>query len=190
VHVELAEALKRRRSIRLYTGEPVARSVIEALIDAAITAPSSWNAQPWHFHVALGAARHAVGEAVAQSTRFLEEYANILPPDMLDRAAKFYADLGKAPVVIGVSVPWSDDEVERINSLVSAGAAIENLMLCATDLGLGACCITAPRWVVDQVKAAFGIPDDRSIAGLVLVGKPAEEPIPTERRCDVVTYLE
>jgi nitroreductase len=190
VHVELAEVLKRRRSIRLYTGEPIPTGVIEDLIDAAISAPSSLNSQPWHFHVALGAARKAVGEAVAQSTRFLEEYASILPAGQLEKAAKFYADLGNAPVVIGVSVPDSQDDVDRTNTLVSAGAAIENLMLRATDLGFGACCITAPRWVIDEVKAALGVADDRVLAGLVLVGVPAEEPIPTERRRDAVTYLE
>ncbi|MDI6692772.1 MAG: nitroreductase family protein [Anaerosomatales bacterium] len=188
--MELREALKRRHSIRLYTGEPVSKDVIEDLIEAAITAPSSLNAQPWHFHVALGDARRRVGEAVAQSTRFLEEYAGVLPPGMLEKAAAFYADLGKAPVVIGVSVPDSADEVERINFLVAAGAAIENLMLRATDLGLGACCITAPRWVVEEVKAALQVPADRVLAGLVLVGEPAEEPPTTERRRDVVTYLE
>jgi len=92
--------------------------------------------------------------------------------------------------VIGVSVPHSADEVDHVNILVAAGAAIENLMLRAVDLGLGACCITAPRWVVDQVKAALEVSADRLLAGLVLVGKPAEEPVPGERRRDVVTYLE
>lgn len=188
--MELTDVLKRRRSIRLFTGEPVPVSVIDDLIEAAISAPSSLNAQPWRFHVALGSARRAVGEAVAQSTRFLEEYAGILPPGALDKAAKFYADLGNAPVVIGVSVPDSEDEVERVNTLVAAGAAIENLMLRATDLGLGACCITAPRWVVDEVKAALQVPEERVLAGLVLVGTPAEEPVPADRRRDVVTYLE
>ncbi|MDI6711997.1 MAG: nitroreductase family protein [Anaerosomatales bacterium] len=188
--MELLEAIAKRRSIRLYTGEQIDRDVIDDLIDAAIHAPSSFNAQPWHFHVATGHAREAVGEAVAQSTRFLEEYASVLPPELLDKAARFYADLGKAPVVIGVSVPQSADEVDQVNTLVAAGAAIENLMLRAVDLGLGACCITAPRWVVDQVKAALGVPAERLLAGLVLVGKPAEEPVPAERRRDVATYLE
>lgn len=189
--MEFAEVLKRRRSIRLYTGEPVAMSVIDDLIEAAVSAPSSLNSQPWHFHVAVGAtSRKAVKEAVAQSTRFLEEYASMLSPDLLERAARFYADLGNAPIVIGVSVEDVQDEVEKVNRLVAAGAAIENLMLRATDMGLGSCCITAPRWVIDEVKAALSVPDGRILAGIVLVGSPAEKPLPVERRCDVVTYLD
>ncbi|MCX8007566.1 MAG: nitroreductase family protein [Coriobacteriia bacterium] len=188
--MELAEAIARRRSIRLFTGEAIDTGLIDELVDAAISAPSSLNAQPWHFHVALGAAREAAGAAIAQSTRFLQEYADMLPPEMLDKAARFYADLGRAPVLIAVSVPEADDEVDRINVLVAAGAAIQNLMLRATDLGLGACCITVPRWVVDQVKSAMRVPEDRMIAGLVLVGKPAEEPVAAPRRRDVVTYIE
>lgn len=188
--MELVGAISRRRSIRLFTGEEIDRGVIDELIDAAIQAPSSFNAQPWHFHVATGRARQQVGEAVAQSTRFLEEYASILPPELLEKAARFYADLGKAPVVIGVSVPESHDQVDQVNILVAAGAAIQNLMLRAVDLGLGACCITAPHWVVDQVKSALGVSPERLVAGLVLVGKPAEEPVPVERSRDVVTYLE
>ncbi|MCE5203128.1 MAG: nitroreductase family protein [Actinomycetia bacterium] len=187
--MELLDALRSRHSVRVYTGEPIDEDTIREVIEAAILAPSSFNAQPWCFHVALGEARKRVGEVMALSTQYLEEYVDRLEPEQLDRAAEFYADLGGAPVVIAASVALTGDEDTDCNALLATGAAIENLLLRATDLGLGACSITAPHWVVDRLREIFDISDDRKLAALVLLGRSAEVPLMTERRHDVVTFL-
>ena len=48
------EVVLRRRSIRVFQQQPVARSVIEEVIALATRAPSSMNTQPWHLHVLTG----------------------------------------------------------------------------------------------------------------------------------------
>ncbi|MHB1340534.1 MAG: nitroreductase family protein [Coriobacteriia bacterium] len=188
--MELLNALRNRHSVRVYTGEPVDRATIQDAVEAATLAPSSFNTQPWHFHVATGATRRAVGEAMALTTQYLQEYVDVLSPEQLDRAAQFYADLGNAPVVIAVSVQISGDPDADYNATLATGAAIENLLLRVTEKALGACSITAPHWILDRLFEVFQIPEGRKLAALILLGKPAETPVESERRHDVVTFLE
>lgn len=188
--MELLDALRNRHSTRVFTGEPVDRDVISRLLDAAAMAPSSYNTQPWHFYVATGTTRTHVGEVMALTTQYLQEYVDMLSPEDMSRAVEFYAGLGNAPVVIAVTAQVTGDADTDFNATVAAGAAIENLLLMAVDQGLGACSVTAPHWVVDRLLEVFGIPGDRKIASLVILGTPAEVPLVTERRHDVVTFLE
>ncbi len=187
--MDLLEVLRRRRSIRVFTGDPIPEGVIDDLVEAAILAPSSRNMQPWHFHVATGETRRRVGQIMALTTQYLEEYVELLSPEEIARAAEFYANLGNAPVVIAVSTLVFEDETTMMNAYIAVGAAIENLLLRATDLGYGACSITVPSWVTDQVMEAFDVPADRRICALLLVGHAAEIPVPVDRRHDVVTFL-
>jgi nitroreductase len=183
------EAILKRRSVRSYTNEVVSRPVLERLIHAAGAAPSPYNSQPWHFHVATGATRDAICEITAHSTVHLQEYLDVLPPSALARAEAFFASLGGAPVVIVVSTPASEDELTDINSRMSTGAAIQNLMLAACDDGLGCCNLTFAFWVRDKLASLLGIAADREIVSLVLVGHPAEAPKNPGRRDDIVTFV-
>ena len=187
--MELSEAIRGRRSVRLYTGEPVADDTIRAMCEAAVLAPSSMNSQPWHFHVATEAVRDEVGQIMALTTRYLQEYIEVLGAEMVERAARFYEDLGGAPVVIAVSTPVVDDPLEQADGYMSVGAAVENLMLSALDAGLGSCNISAPKWVLDRLLEAFRVPEGRTIASLVLLGHPEEPDSPQERDFDVVTFV-
>lgn len=188
--MDVVEAIHQRHSVRAFTSERVGREVIERLVSAAAAAPSAQNSQPWHFHIAVGRTRRNVGEIVSLTTVHLSEYIDMLGPEGLKSAEKFYAELGGAPVVIAVSVPKSQDDATRTNEYLSAGAAIENLLLAALPEGLGACNITAPHWVLDELHKAFRVPEDREIASLILVGHPAEPPLAPEHREDVATILE
>ena len=53
--MECIEALKTRRSVRAYTGEPVPRAVIEDIVDCGRLAASAINIQPWEFVVVTDA---------------------------------------------------------------------------------------------------------------------------------------
>jgi nitroreductase len=188
--MDVVEAIHTRHSVRAFTPQPVARETIDLLVSAAAAAPSAQNSQPWHFHVATGETRRRVGELIALTTVHLSEYVDMLGPEGVRRAEKFYADLGGAPVVIALSVPKSQDESWRANEYLSAGAAIENLLLAALQEGLGACNITAPHWVLDDLHVAFAVPEDREIASLILLGHPAERPFAPVHREDVSTILD
>lgn len=187
--MELSEAIRGRRSIRMFDGREVGRTVVDQLITAATYAPSRMNSQPWHFHVAMGESRKAVAEVMAMTTAYLEEYLDILGPEGVEQAARFYADLGSAPVVIAVASPVSDDPNVQRDNAIAIGAAVQNLLLTAHDLGLSACNISSPHWIRDRLHAVFGIAEGWEIVSLIVLGYGAEEPHERDRRTDVVTYL-
>jgi nitroreductase len=183
--MDFYEAVERRHSIRAFTGEAVDRCIA-----AAAMAPSSLNLQPWRFHVATGATREAVGQAMAQSTLHLQDYIGIIDDEHLQFAERFYADLGNAPVVIAVSAPPAQDELTRINTFIAVGCAMENLLLAATAEGLGTCSLTFSFWVRDELAEVFGLTDDREVVALMLLGHPSQTPVAPPHNLDVATYHE
>lgn len=187
--MELMDAIRGRRSIRVFDGAPVDRAVIDAVIEAATYAPSRMNMQPWHFHVAIGEARSRVAAVMSMTTAYLDEYLEVLGADGVERAARFYAELGSAPVVIGVAAPRSSDPYEARDIAISVGAAIENLLLATVDHGLSACSISVPHWIVDQLADVFDMLEGWEIVSIIVVGHAAEQATDRERHTDVVTYL-
>lgn len=188
--MELTQALHDRHSIRAFQNRPVDEDVLKQLFEAASLAPSSLNSQPWHYHVARGAARAKVTEIMGLTTVHLNEYIDVLGEEAIEHAKQFYADLGEAPVVMGVSVPKAEDELTRINIYLSAGASVENMLLKAVEFGLGACNVTYSFWVREQLSEAMGVPEDREIISLVLLGYPAEEPHSPSHDPDCYTLLD
>ena len=187
--MELMEAIRQRRSIRAFDGTPVEREVIERLVDAATYAPSRFNVQPWHFHVTTGDARDRVAQVMALTTAHLDEYLDVLGPDGIEHAAQFYADLGGAPVIVGISAKTVDDPTDWLDDTISVGAALQNFLLAVVENGLVACSLTVPHWVRDHLLSTFEIPDGSEIMALVVFGYAAEEPQPKERHTDIATYL-
>jgi nitroreductase len=189
--MDLMQAIMGRHSVRAFTSDPVDAATLDTLIGAAAAAPSSYNSQPWYFHVAKGETRRRVGEIIAQSTVYLGEYMQLIGPEKSKQLEAFFAELGGAPIVIAVSVPpVDDDHAARVNEYLSAGCAIENLLLATHAAGLGACNITFPHWVRDELVAAFGVPTERELVSLIVLGHPAEQPVAPPHRTDVATILE
>lgn len=188
--MDVMRAIHERHSVRVYTPDPVPQEDITRLIDAGAAAPSAMNSQPWRFHVATGHSRDRVNEVMALSTVHLTEYMDLIGPERFKQVEEFYANLGHAPVVIATTVPVVDNDLDRLNEYLSAGAAIQNILLAATEMGLGSCNITFSFWVRDQLLEAFEVPEAREIVSLILVGHPGETPVAPEHREDVATILD
>jgi nitroreductase len=187
--MELMQAIRGRRSIRVFDGRPIDRPVLEEIVGAASYAPSRMNVQPWHFHVATGEARQRVAAVMAMTTAYLQEYVDVLGPEHVEHAARFYADLGGAPVIIGISSPRDDDVFEARDFAISVGAAIQNLLLAVEDNGLGACSLSVPVWIRDQLAEVFEVDAEWEIMSLIVMGHADESPHPRDRHTDVVTFL-
>ncbi len=187
--MEVFDAIRSRRSIRAFESRPVDREVIDRLIDAATYAPSRMNSQPWHFHVCTGDARKRVAEVMAMNTAYVQEYLDVLGPEVIEYAARFYADLGSAPVVIGISAIRVDDPTAWLDDAIAVGAALENLLLTVVEEGLAACSLTAPHWIRDRLVEAFEVADGSELMALIVLGYGCEIPREKERHTDIVTYL-
>jgi nitroreductase len=158
--MDAIQAIMTRRSVRRFAGGPVEEAAVEALLRAAMQAPSAHNNQPWHF-------------VVIRERKTLEEvprfhrYARMLPN----------ADL--AILICGERALESEDAY--LNQ--DCAAAAQNLLLAAHALGLGAVWlgIYPRRERVQGIRRLLGIPDSIVPLALVAVGQPGESPAPQDR---------
>ncbi len=149
---------QRRCSCRAYTSRPVPKKVIERLLDAAIWAPSAGGLQPWRFIVVRN-----------QQMRL-----------RLAAAACGQAFVATAPVVIVacalglVSGQRYGNRGRDMYSLQDTAAAVQNLLLAATEEGLGSCWVgTFDELMVTRVLDVH--PSWRPVT-LVTLGEAAESP--------------
>jgi coenzyme F420-0:L-glutamate ligase / coenzyme F420-1:gamma-L-glutamate ligase len=196
------DVVRDRRSVRRYRAEAVARRHLDAVLDAAVHAPSAHNRQPWRFAVVESErTRAALARAMGDRLR-ADRLADGDAPDAVEAdAARSYARIVGAPVVVGVCMTLSDmddypDErragAERLMAVQSVAMAAQNMMLCAHALGLASCWMCAPLFCPDAVARALGLPPDWEPQGLLTLGHPADAGKPCRRRPvgDVTRYLD
>jgi len=182
--MELNEAIRKRRSVRKYTDQPVSREQIQALLDAAVLAPSGSNAQPWTFVVLQGAAVVASHSASAKTAllesegekEWFQKYKEYISrPDF----NMFHA----APALVIIYAKPQGFIAEYDCCL-----AAENLMLTAHDMGLGTCWIGFAQayFNLPAVKAALKVPSDYVAVAPLVVGYPLEEKDPVAKYPPVV----
>ena len=128
--MSIDDAIKGRRSIRVYKNDDVAEDLIREIIEAATHAPSAKNGQQWRFTILTGESKH----------KFTEFYRKSLEKLDYDVGSSFgsCSMMEEAPVFILV---WNTNERGWTTEVHSVSAAIQNLLLKAYALGLGTCWI-------------------------------------------------
>ena len=162
-------AIHTRRSVGRVSADPVARELIEELLDAAVAAPNHKETNPWRFVVLAGDARDAVGEAHARAVARTRE--GLTP----EGRAKEAALLGRAPVVIACCLVPGDDPVRAREDRDAVAAAVQNLLLAAHARGLGAIWRTGTMCDEPEVREELGLGARDAVVGLVYVGHPLAE---------------
>ena len=196
-----------RRSIRHYTDEPVTEEHLEMILEAARQAPSGENAQPWRFIIVKdpvkrkklgaiaggGSGRRFTAEFVTQKMqeRFssLEDEAKkkaIFEKLTSGRVSAFLADAPVSIVVCGRKDVW--------DLPYDTSAAIENMLLMVTALGLGACWVIAPCIDIrdeERLKDLLGVPEGVKVVSIISVGHPLRSHRPRPRMpLNELVYLE
>jgi len=191
------KVIQDRRSIREYTAEPVSDQDLDIILEAARQAPSGENAQPWRFIIVKdtetrkrlgalaggGSGRRFTAEFV---TKKMQERFSSLEDEAKKRAAfekltsgqvsAFLADAPVNIVVCGKKDVW--------DMPYDTAAAIENMLLVVTALGLGACWVIAPCMDIrdeERVKALLGMPEGFKAVSIVSVGHPMRPHRPRPR---------
>lgn len=190
--------LRRRRAVRRFTGAPVSREALDAVVAAGVGGPTAGGSQGRSLLVLTSAADRdrywratsddvgspdpwlagmltapVVVLCLADPGAYVERYAR---PDK-ERARP---DLGPDPSdAASWPVPWWD---------VDAGASGLLVLLAAVDAGLGGCLVGVPppRWA--RVRGAFGIPPSHRLTAAVVLGHPAPE-LPRSRRRPAVAAV-
>ena len=121
--MELSEAILTRRSVRNFRQGNIPDDSIREMIKAAIYAPSAGNCQPWHFYVVKDTAmRKRVCEKACRQEFLTDAPVLIIVCMDCNESASRYGDRGKT-----------------LYSIQDTAAAVQNMLLSATDLGLGSC---------------------------------------------------
>ncbi|MCK9927534.1 nitroreductase family protein, partial [Frankia sp. Mgl5] len=135
--MDLWDAITTRRSIGLVKQELPLRESIERMLEAATWAPNHHLTEPWRFFVLTGDARVRLGEAMAEIAK-----ARLADPDTEESRKKIEKQKEnplRAPVVIAVAVAPSEREnVEELEEIEAVACGVQNMLLTAHSLGLGA----------------------------------------------------
>lgn len=170
-----------RHSVRTFTADDVSDDEINVLLHAANAAPSAHNQQSWRFTILRGSKKQELAQLVTgQSARFPRPAAALLR-----MGAK---SILSAPLVIAVAntgdlIRHGTDlfKVEketahdffRTMEIQSSAAAVENILLAATSLGLGTVWLGVLYLIKDEVLRFLGEPQGEFMA-VVPVGRPAK----------------
>jgi nitroreductase len=178
---DLFEIMRTTRSMRRLKADPVPDELIRKILDAGVCAPSGGNMQRWRFLVVRDPkVKQTVGVYYkrAWDEIVVPRYRSGAPapgtnPERFGRmldAAQYLADhIHEAPV-------WIVPCMQAANSTRTAGSsiypAVQNMLLAARALGLGATLTTLYLNFEKEVEAAFGLPSDVHSYALLPIGYP------------------
>jgi F420 biosynthesis protein FbiB-like protein len=197
---ETLHLIRQRRTVRKVRPDPVPPELIDAIIEAACWAPSAHNSQPWRFAVVrTSVARERLAQVMGEAFQEDLEADGVDPMEAVGRVQASVARLSATPVVIVFCLAVSDlyqypdeirQEAESRLGVQSVAAAIQNLLLVATESGLGTGWMCAPMFCPSVVRRQLVLPDDWDPQALITVGWPAESPEPPLRQDqdDLVRY--
>jgi len=159
--MDALEAIRRRRTVRNFTGAPIPRADLETIVDAGRLAASGYNRQPWDFIVVTN---RGMIEQLKVAAQWMEKAGAVIAV-VLDPTTKY----------------WLED----------GSAAVQNMLVAATALGYGSCWLEGYTLPLEgQFKALLGVPDDRRLLTLVPIGVPVEWPTKEKKPLAQVLHWE
>lgn len=161
--MDAIEALRTRRSVRVFEDKPVAKETVETIVDCGRLAASAGNGQPWEF-------------VVVTDPETRRSIAN---------AAYYGNHIAQAPVCIAVTCRDGGHFLE------DGSAATQNMLLAACALGLGSCWVAGHNTAhAKTVSALLEIPSSHKLVSLIAIGYAPEVPLPPKRPLEQVIHWE
>jgi nitroreductase len=164
------------RAVREFTHQPVGVESIKRLLTAATFAPSGSNSQPWEFIVVQNPELKRRIRDFAWSA-WCEHGFDKRETYKRDLATKLAHDTDKTPVLIfvGLNTERYEDEPASIYP------AVQNILLSANALGLGACLTTTILSKSKEIRKLLRIPDHVKLYAMIYLGYPARKYKPPKR---------
>ena len=190
----LLDIIKQRRSVRKFSPEPVSDKDIQMIIEAASMAPSATNSQNWRFIAVKSEDKRK--ELVKAIEEQIKEYSALIKSQRayneFNAYARYFTFFASAPLVIAVvKTPYTSFSVrimqrygispEALEAADSQGpsAAIQNMLLAAHALELGACWMTGPLIAKEKLEKVLGVEQPDHLMALIPVGKTESEAVPS-----------
>lgn len=181
--MDAISALHERVSIAKVTAPAPDAEQREAIFRAATRAADHKRLRPWRFLVIEGDGLRRLGDLF--ETAALEEN-----PEMPEQAVQA---LGKkalrAPMIVVAIASCQDNPgVPEVEQIVSTGAAVQNMLLAAYALGVGAIWRTGAMAYHPTITRGLGLTDKEKIIGYLYLGTPANTP-PKPKDVDLTQYF-
>ncbi|WP_026348743.1 nitroreductase family protein [Psychrobacter lutiphocae] len=179
--------IKSRRSIGNLTIPAPKPAQLQAAIECAMSAPDHKKLTPWRFSVVQGQARHAMGRALLEAAQAkAERDGEVLDERTQDKTLKMPL---RAPMIITVTTRMRyHEKVPPFEQLLSAGAAVQNLILALQAQGYSSVWRTGPLANEPAVKRYFNVSAEDYICAFVYVGS-SHCAMPTRNEIDISDYV-
>ena len=183
---DIWEVIYTQRAIRYWEDKPVPRYLLERVVEAGSKAPSGTNSQPWIFmgmadRQKLDRISAAIREFASNSEKLQAYFALGKKSEskterlMLTGAKEFFLKLERAPAIIIPCLYQLSSPTDNPNSLLAGSSiymAVQNILLSARALGLGALMTTAQDMVEPLLREITGISDNVYPAAFIPIGYP------------------
>jgi nitroreductase len=166
--VDVESGIRTRRTHKRFGPEPVAREVVDELLELARWAPNHHLTEPWRFRV-LG-------------PESLERLAATGKPGELEK-------LARAPTLIVASAKLTGDEHQNHEDVLATACSVYVVLLAAHARGLASYWRTPRLLQLREGQSAVGMGEDEEFVALIHLGSPVEQPVAKERR-PVAEYVE
>lgn len=170
--MELAKAIQSRQSINRVKPDAVPDEIVEEILESAVHAPNHKITEPWHFHVFTGKGRGELARARAETARLQAEEEGEDEEMAVGRVSRERKKAFRAPVVVAVVSRGGRDEVETTENYAACSAAVQNMLLTAHSLGLGAIWRTGPVAYHPHMRDFFGLEVGDRIVAYLYLGYP------------------
>ncbi len=158
--MDVFECIKTRRSIRKYKDKQVPFDNIATIMQAGKYAPSAGNLQSWKFIVVKDdGKRKGIAEACLQQWWMEQAPIHIVVLGEPEKMERFYGSRGR-----------------RLYMIQCIAAAVENMLLTAHSLGLGACWVGA--FDEDTIRGLLSLPEQVDVHAVITIGYADENPEP------------
>ncbi len=187
--MELKQVIENRTSTRTFLNELIPVADLKELVRRAGLAPSVNNYQPWIFYAITNSGLlNKMAIKVAEKLKEIPTNNSIAAKNLLSQVEWFATFFENAPAVIAIAmdeyesvlemgVQISHEEINKMRNypdIQSAGAAIQNILLSAVDLGYGACWLSAPMIAKSELEKLIGIQPPHHLIAFVAIGKPSK----------------
>lgn len=181
----MIDAIYNRRSIRKYKTDPIPQEDILAILESGLKAPSSKNRQPWKYVVIQGESKKEMLDVFRRGIEREEHMTALLPESKMHiKAAKYTVDIMEnTPVIVfvvntqgsGLSEQMTPEEhIYEICNVQSISASIQNMLLTATERGIGSLWICDIYFAYEELCQWLG--DEGQLLAAIAFGYPDEQP--------------
>jgi nitroreductase len=161
----LVETLLSRQSVGALEEPAPQGADLDLILEAGLRAPDHGRLRPWRFVLIRGAARAAFGDCLAAAVTVRDPAA---PPALRDR---YRAWVLRTPLLIAVGAQVRPDHpVPEFEQVLSAGAAVMNMLNAIHMLGYGGMWVTGANAYDARVNAALGFRAPSRLVGFLAIG--------------------